>query len=40
MDEDYYWGNLTAVTFPFPCEGIIHSEPQKTWQFIFDYNFG
>jgi len=19
---------------------VIHSEPQKTWQFIFDYNFG
>jgi len=25
-----------------PCyySVIVHSEPQKTWHFIFDYNFG
>jgi len=23
-----------------PHKSIVHSEPLKTWQFIFDYNFG
>jgi len=39
--EDLFAGNSLSIQI---SEGsavmYIHSEPEKTWQYIFDYNFG